>query len=90
MTIIIMIVRTRAVVTLCLLALGIFQAISGVVLFLAPKGYRSGKAVLLGLEKSIWSDYHSYIGLILIAVVILHLTLNWRMFVNELKVLRRR
>ncbi len=82
-------VKARVTVTLILIALGIFQAVSGIILFLAPKGPRSGRFEVFGVTKYTWNEYHKYVGLIIIVVAVLHFILNWRMFVNELKVFTR-
>ena len=81
--------RLRAVVSLCMIALGLFQAVSGLILFFAPHGPHSGNVLLFGLTKRVWRYYHEYVGLVIIAVAVLHFTLNWRMFVKELKALVR-
>jgi hypothetical protein len=81
--------RLRAIVSLCMIALGLFQAISGLVLFFTQHGPRSGSMLLFGLTKRVLIYYHEYVGLMIIAVAVLHFTLNWRMFVKELKALVR-
>ncbi len=81
--------RLRAVVSSCMIVLGLFQAISGLILLFAPHGQGSGNLLIFGLTKHMWSDYHKYVGLLIIAVAVLHFTLNWRMFVKELKSLVR-
>ncbi len=80
-------VRLKAIVSMSMFFLGIFQAVSGLILFLSPKGRGAGNLLIFGLPKHTWSDYHTYVGFAIIAVAILHFSLNWRMFVNELKVL---
>ncbi|AEA47043.1 DUF4405 domain-containing protein [Archaeoglobus veneficus] len=82
--------KSKVIVTLSLIATGIFQAISGILLFLSPKGPQSGHIVIFGLEKGTWREYHEYVGLAIIAIAVLHFVLNWRMFVNELRVLKRK
>ncbi len=49
-------VRLRAVVSLCMLIMGVFQAVSGLLLFFAPRGRGSGNVLLFGLTKHTWSD----------------------------------
>ena len=77
--------RERAIVVLILIALGLFQLMSGLILYFTPgsRGYR-GYAIY-GLEKHVWKEYHLYIGLVITAVVLIHLALNWKMFKHELK-----
>ncbi len=81
---------SKVIVTVSLIVLGIFQAISGIVLYFAPKGRWSSEHVILGLTKHTWSEYHTYVGFLLIGLAIIHLYLNWRWFMGELKVLLRK
>ncbi len=82
--------RARAVVAVALIAVGLFQAVSGVLLFFGPKGPHTGKSLILGVEKEIWSTYHEYLGFVIIGLAVIHFLLNWRMFVRELQLLFRR
>ncbi len=77
--------KVRAIVALSLLTTGLFQAISGLILYTAPKGRRTGDIALYGLEKNLWKEYHFYIGILIMCLVAVHLILNWKMFKNELK-----
>ncbi len=77
--------RTRAIVALALLIAGLFQAASGLILYTAPKGRGAGDIALYGLEKSLWKEYHFYIGILIVCLAVVHLILNWKMFKNELK-----
>jgi cytochrome b561 len=77
--------KVRAVVVLTLLTTGLFQAVSGLILYTAPKGREAGDITLYGFEKHLWKEYHFYIGILIICLVVLHLILNWKMFKNELK-----
>ena len=81
--------RIRAIVTLTLLVSGVFQAISGLILYFAPRGRGIGDVFLYGFAKHVWKDLHFYVGILIVAVAVLHLTLNWKMFKNELKALFR-
>jgi len=76
--------KVRTVVTLTLLVTGLFQAVSGLILYTAPKG-RWAAVQLYGLEKVLWKEYHFYAGILITCLVVVHLTLNWSMFKNELK-----
>jgi len=78
--------KVRAVVALALLTTGLFQAVSGLILYTAPKGRGAGDLIVLyGLEKHLWKEYHFYIGILIMCLVVVHLILNWKMFKNELK-----
>ncbi len=83
-------VRVKALVSTAMLLLGAFQAVSGLILFLSPKGRGAGNLLILGLPKHTWVSYHTYAGFAIIAVAVLHFSLNWRMFLNELRVLGRK
>ncbi len=77
--------KVRAVVTLFLLTTGLFQAVSGLILYTAPKGRWATTVRLYGLERHLWKEYHFYAGILIMCLVVLHLMLNWNMFRNELK-----
>ena len=77
--------KVRAVVALTLLTTGLFQAVSGLILYTAPRGRGVGDIILYGFEKHLWKEYHFYIGILIICLVVVHLILNWKMFKNELK-----
>ncbi len=77
--------RLRGIISLGLLIAGLFQAFSGILLFFAPHGRYSGNALIFGIAKRDWVDYHAYVGFILIAIAVVHLALNWRWFVKNLK-----
>ncbi len=75
----------RAVVSTLMILLGIFQAFSGILLYFSPHGRFAGEHVVLFLPKNYWASYHTYVGFALIPLAILHFSLNWKMYVNELK-----
>lgn len=57
-------------------------SISGVVLFIAPRGRMANPTgwELLGFTKGQWTNLHALSALVLILVVALHLYFNWRIF----------
>jgi len=62
-----------------LIAVWSFVAISGLILWLAPSGPRSGRQLLLlGLTKGEWSDVHSWIALATFLVTIVHIVIDWK------------
>ncbi len=81
--------KTKVPVVLALIVLGVFQFISGLVLYLAPHGRRTGELFVFGMAKRDWTFYHTWVGFVLVALVLLHLALNWKYFMGELRVFRR-
>ncbi len=77
--------KLRAIVSTLMLFLGLFQAVTGIILYSAPHGRYSGELIYLLLPKRDWVLYHTYTGFLLIALAILHFSLNWKMYVSELK-----
>ncbi len=75
--------KTRALIVLVLMALGLFQLVSGLILFFMPSGHGYRKF----LERHIWKEYHFYVGLVITVVVVVHFILNWKIFKHEIKAL---
>jgi hypothetical protein len=60
--------------------------VTGVVLWLVlPEGRRAGKSVFLEITKHLWSDTHTYSTLGFGALLLIHLALNWRLFLAMAK-----
>jgi len=61
----------------------IASALSGIVfLFAGSGGYQGGhnpafQTEMLGIDRSIWSDLHTWVSLVMIAGVVMHLILHW-------------
>jgi hypothetical protein len=69
----------RAVTAIILFITWILVTLSGILLYLAPSGFRSGRAVLfLGLSKATWDDIHFWIGVVTAAVIIIHVIIDWK------------
>ncbi|ADB57884.1 DUF4405 domain-containing protein [Archaeoglobus profundus] len=79
--------KTRATIVFVLIALGLFQLISGLILYFTPGRHGYREVLVYGLEKHLWKEYHLYVGLIITAVAIIHFILNWKMFKHEIKAL---
>jgi len=56
--------------------LGILSLATGVLLFVWPHGFRSGQAILAGLNKEGWGTVHTYITVLLIPVALAHVIEN--------------
>ena len=58
-------------------------AVTGIVLLLAGSGgYQGGRnpgfdAFILGTSRGTWRDLHNWVGLVLMAGVVVHLALHW-------------
>ncbi len=65
----------------------IASALSGVVfLFAGSGGYQGGRnpsfrTEMLGIDRAIWSDLHTWVSLVMIAGVLIHLVLHWNWIV---------
>jgi len=74
-------------VNLILFASAITAAFSGIYfLFLPPGGFRGGRNVLYNVQvlftRQTWDDLHTWGGVAMIAVAIIHLALHWQWVVN--------
>lgn len=69
----------RAVIAVLLLATWPIVAASGLLLWLAPEGQRSGQMMLLfELTKRQWGDVHFWLALSAMSVTLVHVLLDWR------------
>ena len=72
-------IYARAVVALLLITAWSLVALSGLVLWLAPSGSRSGRQLLLlGLTKGEWSDVHFWIAVATFVVTAVHIIIDWK------------
>ncbi len=70
-----------------LLSSALVAAISGIYfLFLPVGGYQGGRNPMYGIvilfERHTWEDIHTWIGVAMIAVAVIHLTLHWSWVVS--------
>jgi hypothetical protein len=55
--------------------------LTGVMLYVAPTGRRSGwNELLFGLTKHVWADVHWWASIAAVVVTIVHVTIDWRTF----------
>lgn len=68
-----------------LLFLGVAK--SGIVLyFFLPEGQRRGGwQTFLGITKHTWSSIHNWCGLLLIALILVHIILHWKWILEMTK-----
>lgn len=72
-------VYIRAVVAIIMIVVWTLVAISGIVLWLAPEGQRSGRALLLfNLTKNDWKEVHLWIAAITFLITIIHVIIDWK------------
>ena len=63
---------------------------SGIVLWLAlPSGRRSGYETFLGVAKTLWVDFHTYVSLVFAVALLVHLALNLKLFSSMVKCILR-
>jgi hypothetical protein len=69
----------RAITAVLLFITWGLSTFSGILLYLAPSGSRSGQAILfLGFTKSTWGDIHFWISVAAIVVTIIHIIVDWK------------
>lgn len=79
----------KYIVFAILFLLGLFQAVSGFVLwFVLPRGDGPGwgaENTFLALSRHEWGDLHNWAAVALAVTIIIHLTLNWKWIVSMTK-----
>ena len=72
-------IYTRAVVAIMLIITWRLMALTGLLLWLAPSGPRSGRQLLLlGLTKEGWGDIHFWIAVATLVVTLAHIIIDWK------------
>ena len=80
--------KIRGLVSIGLLVFWGISALSGIILYLAPSGQRSGRNILLfGLIKQEWSNIHTWLNFIAVRIKILHVIIDWKILVTVVKIL---
>jgi uncharacterized protein (DUF486 family) len=80
--------KIRGLISLALLVSWGIAALSGFILYLAPEGQRSGRTILfLNLTKQGWSEIHTWISFLALAVTLLHIVVDWKILVAVIKYL---
>ena len=67
---------TRAAIFYLMVASSIVTLVTGIILYLWPHGQRSGQLLFLEANKLAWSEWHTYVSLFALAVIIIHLIIN--------------
>jgi hypothetical protein len=72
-------IYSRAVVAIILITAWSILSLTGLLLWLAPSGQRSGQMELLfNLTKSEWGDVHFWIAVATLVITIIHIIIDWR------------
>lgn len=72
-------IYARAVTAILLIVTWVLIIMSSLILYLAPSGSRSGQQPLLfGLTKTTWGDIHFWIGVATVAVIVIHIIIDWK------------
>ena len=72
-------VYARAVIAIMLITVWSLVALTGLLLWLAPSGPRSGQIPLLfEMTKHEWGDIHFWIAVATVVVTLVHLVIDWR------------
>jgi hypothetical protein len=72
-------VYLRAVTAISLLIVWALVTISGILIWAAPSGQRSGQQLLLfDLTKSEWGDIHFWVAAATVAVTLVHIIIDWK------------
>lgn len=72
-------VYLRAVTAISLLIVWALVTISGILIWAAPSGQRSGQQPLLfDLTKSEWGDIHFWVAAATVAVTLVHIIIDWK------------
>jgi len=79
---------TRAIIAVMLITSWSLLSLSGLVLWLAPIGRRSGQIPLLfNLTKQEWGDVHFWIAVSTIVITIAHIVIDWKVFLGIIRYL---
>ena len=66
----------RVVIFYLLIILGLIVLVTGLILYMWPRGPQSGKIDFLSLRKDDWRDFHMQTSIVLAFVLIIHLVEN--------------
>lgn len=66
----------RPILFYLMLVIGILSLFTGLVLYAWPHGPQAGRIVFLGMTKGGWQDLHTYVSIMAIVFIILHLIEN--------------
>ncbi len=80
--------KIRGLISLGLLIFWGISALSGFILYLAPSGPRSGRAILpFDFTKQEWSTVHTWVSFLALGITLLHIIVDWQILVAVIKYL---
>jgi hypothetical protein len=62
----------RILLFYAMLAGGMVTMLTGLLLYLWPRGPRTGQLTILGFDKGFWKDLHTYTTIIAVVLILLH------------------
>ena len=72
-------IYVRSIIAIVMLVVWLVVGISGVILWLAPEGQRSGRIPLLfDMTKSDWEEIHLWLAAIMVVITIIHVIVDWK------------
>ena len=72
-------VYLRAVTAILLLITWALVTLTGVIIWAAPSGQRSGQlSLLFDLTKSEWGDIHFWVAVATVAITLVHIIIDWK------------
>ncbi len=78
--------RTKVIVDVAMSVTMLVSLVTGLVIWLLlPEGQQSGKYLLWGLYKHQWGDVHTYVSLVFVVALVIHLVLNARLLLDMIK-----
>ncbi len=82
-------IKLRGITSLLLMTSFIIESITGIGLYLAPSGRIANTTnwTFIGINKFKLENLHTIWGFIMIGLITLHLILNYKLFINEIKIL---
>jgi len=69
-------ISVKASLFYSMLALGVLTLVTGFVLYIWPHGQRAGRLIFFGIDKTAWVEWHTYISLAAIALIVVHMLEN--------------
>lgn len=74
-------IQTKVLVDVGMAVAMLVSLAIGVVLWLVlPHGRYAGRSLFLGITRLLWSDIHTYSSLAFVVFLLVHLALNWGLF----------
>lgn len=59
-----------------MLVMGLLSLVTGFILYFWPHAQRAGRLIFFGLNKTFWSEWHTYLSVIAVVLIVVHLLEN--------------